>query len=177
MELALVQVVFSSRSISACRHEARGGPVGLPHLVVGMSTATNHTIGRQKSSIRRMLCEDQRGSVSLTTQRRFRGDRRRKEKKLRKLRLLAAMLAMAAVMVASAVSPATAEHWDWYDDEWGVCGWEWTPVWPHWEYGCHDFGPFWSPLWSGFDAWDDDDDDDDDDWDDDDDRDHWDDQW
>jgi hypothetical protein len=72
---------------------------------------------------------------------------------LRKLRLLAAMLAVVAAMVASSVSPATATHWDLYDDEWGVCGWNWTPIWPYWEYDCHHyFGPVWGPSWVGFDS-------------------------
>ncbi len=72
---------------------------------------------------------------------------------MRKLRLLAALLAVVAAMVASSVSPATATHWDLYDDEWGVCGWNWTPIWPYWEYDCHHyFGPVWGPSWVGFDS-------------------------
>ncbi len=84
---------------------------------------------------------------------------------MRKLKLLGALLAVMAVMASSSVSPAVASHWDYYWDEWGVCGWNW-----HWwgwsDLQCHDYdpwGPYWGPSssWSPSftaDHWDDDDD-------------------
>ena len=78
---------------------------------------------------------------------------------MRKLKLLAALLAMMTVIVSSSVSPAMADHWDYYEDPWGECGWvevwEWSVVFEEWdfedyEYGCHEDywdGPYgdWEP--------------------------------
>jgi hypothetical protein len=149
------------------------------HLIVELDTIPNHTIGQKKSSFWRMARGSSRGLciVSQTTPAICVGeDRRRKEKALRKLKLLGALLAVMAVMASSAVSPAVASHWDYYWDEWGVCGWNW-----HWwgwsDLQCHDFDPWGHSSW-GHSSWGDDDDD----WDDDDDDwgnkdDHWGDHW
>jgi hypothetical protein len=91
---------------------------------------------------------------------------------LRKLKLLAALLAMMMVIASSTVSPAMADHWDYYEDPWGECGWievwEWSEVFEDWdfegyEYNCHEdywdgpygysYGPYESPW--GLDYYDD----------------------
>ncbi len=59
-----------------------------------------------------------------------------KEKELRKLKLLGALLAMMALIASSTVAPAMADHWDFYDDEWGECGWFFGYPFG-WYYDCH----------------------------------------
>jgi hypothetical protein len=60
-----------------------------------------------------------------------------KEKELRKLKLLAALLAMMAAIASVTVAPAMANHWDFYGDPEGECGWNWIVEYPYLTYDCH----------------------------------------
>ncbi len=65
---------------------------------------------------------------------------------MKKLKLVGALLAMMALIAASTVSPAMADHWFFYEDPEGECGWDWLLEDPYWGYDCHVAEPDEVPL-------------------------------
>ncbi len=54
---------------------------------------------------------------------------------------MAALLAMMTLITTVTVAPAMADHWDFYDDSEGECGWNLFLWYPFWEYECHTIEP------------------------------------
>jgi hypothetical protein len=56
---------------------------------------------------------------------------------LRKLKLLVVLMTLLVAMATVTVAPALANHWDFYGDSGGECGWNWIVEHPYLEYDCH----------------------------------------